>query len=254
MPRHARKKTDSGLYHVMLRGINRQQIFLEPEDYALFLVVLLECKAISAFNLSAYCLMGNHIHLLIRAGDEDISVVMKRIGIRFVQRINRKYGRSGHLFQDRYKSETVRDDSHFVNLIRYIHQNPVKAGLTDCAATYSHSSYQDYAKPNPVSVTDTGFLFELIKRDQFEELMLAPVSGTFLDIPEKSKGLSDQKAISLVRRIAQVQEVDEMQRLDAEKMDRAIAQLLSKGVSVRQLSRLTGIARGHIDSVNRRKK
>ena len=253
MPRHARKRTDSNIYHVMLRGINRQQVFLEPDDYALFLKVLQECKALSGFCLHAYCLMGNHVHLLIRAEDEDISIAMKRIGVRFVQRINRKYGRTGHLFQDRYKSETVEDDGYFLNLIRYIHQNPVKAGLAASAADYPHSSYSAYSHPVEGQLVDSGLLYEMIDRSQFEELMLAPVSGTFLDIPEKSAALSDQKTISLIRKIALVQETNEMLQLDPVAMDKAIKQLLKKGVSVRQLSRLTGIPRGHVESVSRRK-
>ena len=253
MPRHARKKTDSGIYHVMLRGINRQQIFLESEDYALFLEVLRECKALSGFKLYVYCLMGNHVHLLIRAEYEDVSVVMKRIGIRFVQRINRRYGRTGHLFQDRYKSEAVQDDAYFLNLVRYIHQNPVKAGLAASAGEYTHSSYRDYVSQSSDPLTDTGFLFELIDRSQFIELMSVPITGAFMDISEKTKGLSDQKAISLIRKVARVQEMGEMQQLEPDMMDRAIAQLLTKGVSVRQLSRLTGVSRGHIESVGKRK-
>ncbi len=102
MPRSARIISSSRTYHVMLRGINPQQVF----------------------------------HLLIKTGEEEIGQVMKRVGVRFVQRINRKYGRSGHLFQDRYKSEAVQDDSCFLTLIRYIHQNPVKAGLTATVAGY----------------------------------------------------------------------------------------------------------------------
>ena len=139
MPRHARKRTDSNIYHVMLRGINRQQVFLETDDNELFVEILKECKAISGFKLYACCRMGNHVHLLIKTGEEDISQVMKRIGIRFVQSINQKYGRSGHLFQDRYKSEAVQDDPYFLTLIRYNHQNPVKAGLTATVADYPYS-------------------------------------------------------------------------------------------------------------------
>lgn len=254
MPRGPRVKNEFNIYHVMLRGINRQQVFLEPEDDALFLDVLRECKALSGFKIYAYCLMGNHIHLLIRAEDEDISVVMKRIGIRFVQRINRRYGRSGHLFQDRYKSEVVKDDVYLLNLVRYIHQNPVKAGIAASAAEYLYSSYRDYVNQYTDPLTDTDYVFSIIDLSRFLELMDAPVSGTFLDIPEKPVGLSDQKAISLIRKIARVQEMGEVQRLDTEKMDPAIVHLLAKGVSVRQLSRLTGIPRGHVDSVNRRRK
>ncbi len=253
MPRHARKRNDNNLYHIMLRGINRQQIFLEPEDYILFLEVLRECKVLSGFKLYAYCLMGNHVHLLIQAEDEDVSNVMKRIGIRFVQRINRKYGRSGHLFQDRYKSEAVSDDSYFLNLVRYIHQNPVKAGLAASAGEYAYSSYHAYVNLDTDRLVDTNLLYSLINREQFDELMRVPVSGAFLDIPEKPKGVSDTKAISLIRKVARVQEIGEMQQLEPDGMDRAISQLLSKGVSVRQLSRLTGISRGHVESVGKRK-
>lgn len=254
MPRQARVRTDNRLYHVMLRGINRQQMFLGPEDCAMFLEVLQECKALSGFSLYAYCLMGNHVHLLIRAEDEDISKAMKRIGIRFVQRFNRKYGRTGHLFQDRYKSQTVNDDGYFLNLIRYIHQNPVKAGLTALAADYPYSSYSAYSEQSKSQLVDIGLLYEMIGRNQFEELMLVPAAGTFLDIPERRTALSDQKAVSLIRRIARVQEAEEMLQLDPDAMDRAITLLLQKGISVRQLARLTGIPRGHADSVSRRKK
>ena len=80
MPRQARKKSESGIYHAMLRGINQQQIFEDAEDCDKFIQILQECKAISGFKLFAYCLMGNHIHLLIKPEDEPIEQVFKRIG------------------------------------------------------------------------------------------------------------------------------------------------------------------------------
>ena len=118
MPRAARKKTDTGSYHIMLRGIDRQPLFRAPEDYRIFLETIKECKALSGFRVHAYCLMENHVHLLLRFDREDISLAMKRIGVRFVQKMNRKYSRTGHLFQDRYKSEAVEDDAYFLNLVR----------------------------------------------------------------------------------------------------------------------------------------
>ena len=75
--------------------------------------------------------MGNHIHLLIQEGREPIEQVMKRIAARFVYWYNIKYRRAGHLFQDRYKSEPVENDAYFLTVIRYIHQNPIKAKLVD---------------------------------------------------------------------------------------------------------------------------
>lgn len=129
MPRQARKKSESGIYHIMLRGINQQQIFEDREDYEKFLEILKDCKAICEFKLFAYCLMGNHIHLLIQEGTESLEQVFKRLCGRFVYWYNVKYRRVGHLFQDRFKSEPVDSDDYFFTVQRYIHQNPIKAGL-----------------------------------------------------------------------------------------------------------------------------
>lgn len=99
MPRRARMKSESGIYHIMLRGINRQQIFEDEEDFQKYLDVLKDCKAVSEFKLFAYCLMGNHIHLLIKPENEPLDLIFKRIGSRFVYWYNWKYHRSGHLFK-----------------------------------------------------------------------------------------------------------------------------------------------------------
>ena len=136
MPRHARKRAESGIYHVILCGINQQQIFEEEEDNLKFLQILKECKELCGFRLLAYCLMGNHVHLLLKEGTEPLEQVFKRIGGRFVYWYNVKYQRVGHLFQDRFKSEPVDSDAYLLTVIRYIHQNPVKAGLCERPEDY----------------------------------------------------------------------------------------------------------------------
>ena len=139
MPRQARRLSESGIYHIMLRGINRQQIFEDPEDYDKFIDVLKACKEVSGFEIYAYCLMGNHIHLLIKPDKEPLELIFKRIGSRYVYWYNWKYNRTGHLFQDRFKSEPVDSDEYFLTVLRYIHCNPVKSGLTDDIFTYHGS-------------------------------------------------------------------------------------------------------------------
>ena len=98
MARTARKLCESNIYHVMLRAVNRQQIFLDEEDREFFLHILVQCREISQFSVYAYCLMGNHVHLLLQTGEEPLPQVMKRIGTRFVVWYNAKYSRTGHLF------------------------------------------------------------------------------------------------------------------------------------------------------------
>ena len=129
MPRQAREKSSSGIYHVMLRGINRQNIFEDDRDRQRFIETILYYKTISNYELYGYCLMDNHIHLLIKEKDESISKAIKRICSSYVYWYNQKYERCGHLFQERYKSEVVETEGYFLTVIRYIHQNPIKAGL-----------------------------------------------------------------------------------------------------------------------------
>ena len=94
MPRTARKKSNTGIYHVTLRGINRQQIFIDAEDAERFMQAVMDSRAISDFSLYAYCLMGNHIHLVLKEGNEPLEQIIKRIGVRFVYWYNWKYRRS----------------------------------------------------------------------------------------------------------------------------------------------------------------
>ena len=139
MPRQARKTSGTGIYHVMLRGINRQDIFEDDEDYMKFLQSLhqlVECydergyRVPSLCHFYAYCLMPNHVHLLIQEKTVAIGEIVKRITISYAYHFNKKYQRNGHLFQERFRSEPVDDIGYFKTLLCYIHQNPVHAGLS----------------------------------------------------------------------------------------------------------------------------
>lgn len=132
MGRQARQLSESGFYHILLRGINRQHIFEEESDYTYFLKDLHNLKTDLAFAVYAYCLMSNHVHLLLREKQAgDISLIMKRLLTKYAMYFNRKYQRNGALIANRYKSVPVEIDEYFIPLLRYIHQNPLKAGLVD---------------------------------------------------------------------------------------------------------------------------
>ncbi|WP_246055125.1 transposase [Pseudalkalibacillus caeni] len=129
MPRKARRKSGTGIYHVILRGINKQTIFEDDEDKRKFLENLKKYKKVSGFKLYSYCLMDNHVHLLVKESEETVSEALKRISSSYVYWYNMKYERIGHLFQERFKSENVETRKYFLTVLRYIHQNPLKAGL-----------------------------------------------------------------------------------------------------------------------------
>lgn len=225
----------------MLRGINQQQIFEEREDYEKFLEILQVCKAICEFKLFAYCLMGNHIHLLLREGTESLEQVFKRLCGRFVYWYNIKYRRVGHLFQDRFKSEPVDSDDYFFTVLRYIHQNPTKAGLCKRIEDYAYSSYMEYF--NECSFVDREDVLALTTIDEFVGLHQQTVDTSCMDVAEKAiVRVTDEQAKVLIKRISKCENISEFQHLDIDKRNKYLKKLREEGLSIRQLSRLTGIS------------
>lgn len=247
MARQKRIKSETGIYHCMLRGINKQQVFYDEEDYIRFLEILSKCKTISGFRLHAYCLMSNHIHLLIQEGPEPLELVFKRLGDRFVYWYNLKYKRSGPIFQGRYKSEPVNDDEYFISVLRYIHQNPVKAGMTDRCTDYKFSSYNDYYKS--LSFTDTQFAKELIGMDEFERIHNEPCAENHLEIVEdETIRITDEDAKTVFENLTKCVTSEEFQWYSKE-MQRAYVNLLrANNLSERQICWLTGVTRWFIRS------
>ncbi len=155
MPRQARVKSTFSTYHIILRGNEGKKIFFRKKDKTRFLDIL--HKVVNKFNchVYSYCLMNNHIHLIIYDNGNDISTIVKSLATRYAMYFNKAYRRKGHLFQDRFRSEIITSDDYLLRASRYIHNNPVKAFLVDCAADYSWSSYHYYtgkAKEYPALV------------------------------------------------------------------------------------------------------
>lgn len=241
MPRTAREKSSSETYHVMLRGINQQQIFEDDEDHKKFIEILKDYKTICEYNIYAYCLMGNHIHLVIKIGKEPIEQVFKRIGSKYVYWYNVKYQRTGHLFQDRFKSEPIEDDAYFLSAIRYVHQNPIKAGICKKPEEYFYSSYREYVeKP---SIVDTKYTFELMSEQLFFEYNNTRNSDQFMDVTEKERvRTTDEEAKRIIQQYSKCNNIAEFQNLNLKTRDKYLKKFKEKGISIRQISRLTGVS------------
>lgn len=141
MARKNRKWFQGAIYHIMARGNYRQNIFKDDEDFKVFLLLMQDAKTKYGFKLHAYCLMTNHYHLLLETEQTEIWKIMKRINQIYAAYYNEKYRLTGHLFQGRYKSCLVENDSYFLQTSRYIHLNPVKAKMVPRAEAYPWSSY-----------------------------------------------------------------------------------------------------------------
>ena len=130
MSRKPRQFVDSGIYHVILRGNNRQNLFIDETDRKFFIERLKKYSAELKIDVYAYCLMNNHVHILIGNGNDGMSLLIQKIANSYVFYFNRKYDRCGHLFQGRFKSEPIQDECYFKTVFRYILQNCENAGIS----------------------------------------------------------------------------------------------------------------------------
>ena len=203
MPRTARKTSLSNIYHVMLRGINRQNIFEEDEDRLCFMNILGQCKKISGFRLYAFVLMSNHVHLLIEPADESLDMIFRRIGTRYAGWYNHKYQRIGHLFQDRF-------------VLRYIIQNPMKAGIESRPGSYRWSSFLAY-EHGKGTVTDTQYALDLFggRRELVDFLNQKDDDDTVMDEASCDRRLKNDLAKEKMSRITHCSSVSEFQQLDS---------------------------------------
>ena len=154
MARKPRLEVEGGLYHLIARGVDRQAIFHDETDHERFLALLGALKERLPFYLYAYCLMTNHFHLLIERMTDDVGRVMHRLLTGYSQYYNRRYRRTGHLFQGRHKAILCQSDRYMTELVRYIHLNPVRAKMVRKPERYPFSSHRAYLGLEPVGMID----------------------------------------------------------------------------------------------------
>jgi putative transposase len=145
MPRVARVKSFDSIYHVMCRSITEVDLFKEDKDKEHYLSLLKGYQEVFAFKVYAYCLMDNHCHFIIDVNGADISKILHGLNHRYALWFNKKYGRRGHLFQDRFKSIIVDNDQYLITLSGYIHANPLSIEkYSSCVEQYKYSSLGIY--------------------------------------------------------------------------------------------------------------
>jgi putative transposase len=251
MPREARTKSKTGIYHIIWRGANRQEIFHDDTDWIQFLDILRKVQRRYQLVFYAWCLMGNHVHLLVKEGTEDISITMKRIGISYAKYYNWRYITTGHLFQDRFKSENVETITYLLRVVRYIHQNPVKAGIVNHAEEWKWSSCRGYYGKSlyPEIMLDSHLILKMFSnniftaRGRFKEFNERRNDDKCLDASEKQRRLSDEQARLEIKKrlgmveIAQVKSLPKVKRNELLKKVKEI-----EGLSLRQAARILGVS------------
>lgn len=155
MPRKPRIEYSGAFYHVITRGNQKQRIFKDSADFQKYLLLLTVYKNRTGSLIYAYVLMNNHVHLLIETKDIPLSKVMQGLNQTYTMYFNKRYHTVGHLFQGRYKAILCDREAYLLGLLKYIHQNPLRAKLTESLDSYPWSSHHVYTgKNNPLSLVD----------------------------------------------------------------------------------------------------
>ena len=254
MPRQSRERSNSGVYHTIIRGVNKQRLFEEESDYHYFISKLYDLTFPIDENgnnippvctIYAYCLMSNHVHLLIKEQNEPIGEVMKRLASAYVFYYNHKYERIGHLYQERFRSEPCNDIDYFATLLRYIHRNPVKAGIANNVADYPYSSWKEYIDDDPLPFCSTKAVLKKIPLDQLIQIVNIEQAddSQCIDIDDERVRhlLTDDESWAILSSTSQCSNVSEFQKLDRELQKKYIRIARNMGAGPRAISRITGI-------------
>ncbi len=173
MSRPLRIQYPDAWYHVMNRGRRGDEILCEDKDYVTFIDLLKEITEDYNVKVSAYCLMSNHYHLLIQTPDANLSRAMRHLNGVYTQRYNRMHHCDGQLFRGRFKAILVEADSYLLELLRYIHRNPLEAGLVDNLQKYIWSSHKGYlSKARKWGWLHKRFPLSLFSKDHAESIRL----------------------------------------------------------------------------------
>lgn len=228
----SRKISSTNLYHVTSRGVGGQIIFEDDADRRHFLVLLKRAVGDNSLKLAAWCLMDNHIHLIVQADSDDLSSAMRLLIGRYARDANKRYQRSGHLFQGKYSSFPIEDESYLAAAVQYVHFNPVRAGIVSTPIQYPWSSVREY-EGKPVLIDES--LMPDLPSDP-------PAVSAVLPILYHGARISDDRAALVVCSLAHVNSPTEIKSLPRERRDQVVRAVSSAGIGTRQISRLTGIS------------
>ena len=242
MPHEARKKSESGYYHVVPKGIADQILFLDDADRELYVRLLADASKAVDVLVHAYCLMSNHVHLVMEDPNDELSGFMKYVGERYAMHFAEKTGRRGGVFRKPFWSEPIKSNEHLLSAVRYVHANPAAAGICS-AKDYSWSSMHDYlGKRNGLAHTATildmcGGVEGFLQFSDASNDTAAPFPGSRL-----RAHLSDDEAAVIMRHILGDSLDLNLSRYSLEIRRQAVAKLLDRGFSTTRIARICGVS------------
>lgn len=259
MVRLARKESPTGYYHVMMRGNNKERIFNYNAEKLYFIEQLKDQVEKGNIKIAAYCIMNNHVHLLLHSELENMVEALKWVNTKFAIYYNKKYERVGHVFQGRFKSEVIDSEGYLIRAIRYIHNNPVKAKIVTKAEDYYWSSYKEYIKEknNLIDTEEKEMILSLFSYsiEEFAGFHVEEEMEEFLEVKEDLLREREEKAQRIINKYLQkygLKSIDEA--IDDKTILHDIAKELIKysHLSHRRIAELIGLSRGIIHNISKK--
>ena len=235
-----RARSESGYYHVCHRG-NGQQLIFEDDDDRRRLQGYLAAFRTRGVDVVAWCLMENHIHLVLHDREDALSACMHYLSSGYAHYFNLRHGRKGHLFEGRYLSEPIENDEYLLQVVRYVHYNPVKAG--NVLDEYHWSSYDEYVNPQVEAIAYRDLVWELLGGVEGFVRFHACYDGAPLSAGETVRNVCD--VLERARAIVAPFGIDDLSMVKAQSKEtrNAIMRALREGgISAKEIVRLTGVS------------
>lgn len=241
MARKAREKSESGLYHIVLKGNNRL-LFVEDDDYRCFLSLLTRLAERDCAEVYAYCLFSETAHLVCKEGLRPLGEWVKALVSAYAVRCNQKYDRVGKLFYDRFLSEPLESDSDLCDAVRFVHRLPLAYNRE---ITYLYTSYNNYVNKKGLRSDALMLLFDE-STVRFKEEMASLPARVFLTGDRKPK-LTDAQLIARLKCIAGSMTAEEAERITLPVLGEIACKLQREGAGIRQLSRVLDVSKSVVE-------
>lgn len=216
MPRKRRLESSTGMYHIMVKGINKEKIFNQNREKSYLKKIILKHLEKYAVEIYGYCIMSNHAHFIIRAEIQTLSFFMAAILAEYASYYNYKHKRNGHVFQNRFNSECIEDSNYYWTCLRYIHLNPVKARMVQKVERYKYSSMVEYINNSDVLICRQAIdkvREEFINNQTFLDYHGELGENIFIDIKEEIEMQKVEVAVKIAKRISDKKQLKVIHRI-----------------------------------------
>jgi len=256
MTRKIRNYAISKTYHIIIKGIDDQNIFYDVQDRRVFLKYVSITKKEYNYNIFSYSLMDNHVHMVIRSEKEFLSKAMQSLQVRYIQYFNKKYKRTGSLVQNRFRSKIVENQKYFLEVCKYVHRNPENAGIAK-TEDYEWSSYKEYLGKG--KLVDKRILMHYFDNDINKFIEYTRKSNVIEELKELAeyeimRKLTDKEVENIISKIFEIKEVFEIpyffKNLTKTGLEDAVKKLKEiKGSNKTQIARIIRINRSVIERI-----